>query len=83
MNTFVGLSVSIAICFFIGSASAQTYGTGSNPYSHQTQGYTNRNGTYVQPHQQTNPNSTQRDNYGTKGNYNPYTGKTGTRQPKW
>jgi hypothetical protein len=40
-------------------------------------------GTYVQPHQQTNPNSTQYDNYGTRGNVNPYTGQTGTRSPKF
>ncbi len=35
------------------------YGYGSNPSSHSVQGYTNGNGTYVQPHYQTNPNSTQ------------------------
>lgn len=59
------------------------YGTGSNPSSHGTSGYTNNRGTYVQPHQQTNPNGTQYDNYGTRGNVNPYTGSTGTRSPKW
>jgi uncharacterized protein YdeI (BOF family) len=32
------------------------YGTGSNPNSHGVGGYTTNNGTYVQPHQQTNPN---------------------------
>ncbi len=76
----------MAICAsLIASASAQGYGygTGSNPYSHPTQGYTNQYGTYVQPHYQTNPNGTQYDNYGSRGNYNPYTGKTGTRTPKW
>lgn len=84
MRSVFGAVISAAIFIAsIGAASAQTFGTGSNPYSHPTQGYTNKSGTYVQPHQQTNPNGTQRDNYGTKGNYNPYTGKTGTRQPKW
>jgi hypothetical protein len=68
---------------FGGAASAQGYGYGSNPYSHTTQGYTNQYGTYVQPHEQTNPNGTQYDNYSTRGNYNPYTGRTGTRTPKW
>jgi hypothetical protein len=56
-------------------------GTGSNPNSHPVQGYTAPSGTYVQPHQQTNPNSTQRDNYGATGNVNPYTGAVGTRNP--
>jgi hypothetical protein len=55
------------------------YGTGSNSQSHSVQGYTTRSGTYVQPHEQTNPNNTQRDNYGTSGNYNPYNGHTGRR----
>jgi hypothetical protein len=68
------------------SAQAQytgTYGTGSNPNSHPVQGYTTSSGTYVQPHQQTNPNSTQRDNYSATGNVNPYTGVVGTRNPRY
>jgi len=36
-------------------------------------------GTYVQPHYRTSPNSTQSDNWGTKGNTNPYTGAPGTK----
>jgi hypothetical protein len=64
-------------------AHAQYYGTGSNPNSHSVRGYTTSGGTYVQPHQQTNPNGTQRDNYGTRGNVNPYTGTGGTRTPKY
>jgi len=64
------------------AAHAQFTGTGSNPNSHGVSGYTNSNGTYVAPHQQTNPNSTQMDNYGTRGNVNPYTGAVGTRNPR-
>jgi hypothetical protein len=62
---------------------APSYGTGSNPNSHPVQGYTAPSGTYVQPHLQTNPNSTQRDNYGATGNVNPYTGAVGTRNPRY
>ena len=54
-----------------------TYGTGSNARSTRVDGYTKRDGTYVAPHQRTSPNGTQRDNYNTRGNYNPSTGKTG------
>jgi hypothetical protein len=61
---------------------AQAQGTGSNPNRHPVQGHTTTGGTYVQPHQQTNPNSTQTDNYGTRGNVNPSTGTGGTRTPK-
>ncbi|TCU75255.1 hypothetical protein EDE08_103475 [Bradyrhizobium sp. R2.2-H] len=58
-------------------------GTGSNPNSHTTSGYTRSNGTYVQPYTATNPNSTQRDNYGTSGNYNPNNGTFGARTPRY
>jgi hypothetical protein len=50
--------------------------------NHSTKGYSKKNGTYVAPHRQTNPNRTQRDNWGAKGNANPYTGKNGTKEPK-
>jgi hypothetical protein len=65
----------------VATASAQYVGTGSNPNSHYVSPYVNRQGTTVQGHYQTNPNSTQRDNYGTRGNYNPHTGAIGTRTP--
>lgn len=44
-------------------------------------GYFKKNGTYVQPHFKTAPNSSMFDNYSTKGNYNPYTGKPGWIDP--
>jgi peptidoglycan hydrolase-like protein with peptidoglycan-binding domain len=44
-------------------------------------GYTRSNGTYVQPHYRTAPNSTNRDNFSTSGNTNPYTGKAGWIAP--
>ena len=65
------------------AAQAQSYGTGSNPQTHATSGYTRSNGTYVAPYVATNPNGTQRDNFGASGNYNPYTGTYGTRTPKY
>lgn len=43
--------------------------------------YTRKNGTYVGGHYRSAPNNTTLDNYGTKGNSNPYTGKQGTRDP--
>ena len=63
--------------------STPQYGTGSNPGAHSTQDYTRGSGTYVQPHMQTNPNSTQMDNYNTRGNVNPYNGAMGTRTPRY
>ncbi len=40
-----------------------------------------RNGTYKSTHVRTSPNKTKLDNFSTKGNYNPYTGKQGTKNP--
>jgi hypothetical protein len=42
-------------------------------------GYTKKNGTHVQTHKRTAPNSTAKDNFSTKGSVNPYTGKKGTK----
>lgn len=41
-------------------------------------GYMRKNGTYVQGHFKSNADSYKFNNYSTKGNLNPYTGKTGT-----
>lgn len=75
--------IAAILAAFSTAASAQYLGTGSNPSSHGVSGYTRSNGTYVQPHEATNPNGTQRDNYGTSGNVNPYTGATGHRAPRY
>jgi len=72
------LAGALALAATAAQAQYQT-GTGSNSQSPEVQGHTRSNGTYVPPHEQTNPNSTQRDNYGTSGNVNPYTGAVGTR----
>lgn len=45
----------------------------------RVKGYTRKDGTYVAPHVRTSPNSTKSDNYSTRGNVNPYTGKAGTK----
>ena len=50
--------------------------------SHYVKGYTKKDGTYVAQHRATNPNKTQRDNWSSKPNTNPYTGKQGTKEPK-
>lgn len=45
----------------------------------QVKGYVRKDGTYVAPHSRTAPNSTTMDNWSTKPNVNPYTGREGTR----
>ena len=49
--------------------------------SHSVRGHVTKKGTYVAPTRATNPNSTQRDNYSSKPNANPATGKPGSKTP--
>ena len=46
-------------------------------------GYVTKKGRYVKPHYRSNKNRTQRDNWSSKGRSDPYTGKRGTKKPKW
>jgi len=43
----------------------------------RVRGYNKRNGSYVAPHYKTSPNNSKWDNWSSRGNYNPYTGKKG------
>ncbi len=51
--------------------------------SHSVRGHARKDGTYVQPHRATNQNKTQRDNWSSKPNVNPYTGKPGEKESKY
>ena len=65
-----------------GHHSGSSYHSGGghvNPNNHRVSSYTKKNGTYVAPSHATNHNGTKTDNYTHKGNVNPYTGKTGTK----
>ena len=44
--------------------------------------YTKKDGTHVEAHKRTTPNKTQQDNWSTKSNVNPYTGKKGTKEAR-
>lgn len=64
------------------SGSHHTSSAGSaHGSSHSVSGYTRKDGTYVAPSHATNPNGTRSDNWSTKGNVNPHTGKEGTKEP--
>jgi hypothetical protein len=54
-------------------------GIGSNPRSHAVRPYVRRDGRFVTPHRRSSPNRQWRDNWSTKGNRNPYTGRDGSR----
>lgn len=44
-------------------------------------GYVRKDGTYVAPYMRTSPDNTNRNNYGTEGNVNPYTNQAGRDKP--
>jgi hypothetical protein len=64
------LAIGIVAVAFVFNTSADT-----------TKGYTKKNGTYVAPSHKTSPDKSKANNYSTKGNVNPYTGKKGTVDP--
>jgi hypothetical protein len=47
----------------------------------QVKGTFRKDGSYVPPHHRTKPNQTKLDNYSSKPNVNPYSGKAGTVDP--
>lgn len=72
---FVGISVEVVEARGGGGRSSSFGG------SHSVRGYTTRTGKYVPSHHATNRNGSKLDNWSTKGNINPYTGKIGTKSP--
>ncbi len=73
---FLVLALLVGVLSFSISAEART--TRVRGY------YKPSTGSYVAPHYKTTPNRSKFDNFSTKGNYNPYTGKKGTVNPfKW
>jgi len=61
------------------SSSAHSSSSHSSGNSHSIRGYTKKDGTVVAPSGAKNPNGSKADNYSTRGNSNPYSGKQGTK----
>ena len=70
------ISFLLLFVFIANSVQSQT-----NPRHVKVKGYYRKDGTYVRSHYRTAPNSTNRDNFSTRGNVNPYTGKPGYVEP--
>lgn len=68
------IAVLLALCALLFVSVAEARGV-------RVRGYTRKDGTYVAPHYRSAPNSSRSDNYSTRGNYNPYTGKPGRVNP--
>lgn len=61
-------------------SSSTSRSTGKSSSTH-VRGYTKKNGTYVAPHRRTTPDKSKANNWSSKGNVNPDTGKLGTKDP--
>lgn len=73
MRNILALSLLVLILFATSVAAF-----GGDVY---VRGYTRSDGTYVAPHWRSAPDGNPWNNYSTKGNVNPYTGREGTRDP--
>lgn len=71
MKSFVFIFIFLFSTLSVGVGFAETY----------VRGYTKKDGTYVEPHYRSSPDNNPYNNYSTKGNTNPYTGKKGTKNP--
>lgn len=75
MKKFIA-SILIATALLVGSAGL------ADARTTRVRGYVKKStGTYVAPHYRSSPNRSRYDNWSTKGNYNPYTGKKGYASP--
>lgn len=76
MKRIISVFLIIASLFFIVPViSTQAYAVT------RVKGYIKNSGTYVAPHFKSTPNKSKFDNFSTKGNINPFTGKKGTVNP--
>lgn len=54
-------------------------GTGASSSKTHVSGYTTKHGIYVAPHNRSSKDRTKSNNWSTKGNVNPETGKAGSK----
>lgn len=82
LTLIVSIFSTVFICLPVHAKKSSGYSAPSGG-SHSVRGHVRKDGTYVQPHRSTNQNKTQRDNWSSKPNVNPYTGKPGEKDPRY
>ena len=82
-TVIIACAIGLASALMVpGVATARGYRRGYSLHSPvHVRSYIRHNGQYVGPHFRTAPNHTKLDNWSTRGNINPYTGKAGTKPP--
>ena len=69
------------IFFLLATFSFSSFSQSKSSSDVYVKSYTRSNGTVVKGYYRTAPNSTNRDNFSTRGNVNPYTGQPGYVKP--
>jgi hypothetical protein len=67
--------VVVSVLFLLGTLTSEVWAA-------SVRGYYRKDGTYVQPHQRTNPDGNPFNNYSFPGNYNPNIGKVTPGDPQ-
>jgi hypothetical protein len=70
--------ISISGASFLILVAIPAYADSSNVYVHR---HITKSGTIVQQHYRTHPDHSRQNNWSSKGQANPYTGKKGTKNP--
>jgi len=72
-----------SVPFLFGALAVFALSNAASAGSTYVHGYTKSDGTYVEPHYRSAPDTSTYNNWSTKGNVNPYTGEAGTRDPDY
>lgn len=78
---FIILLLNCAISFAMPRHSSAKGATKSSYSTVHVRSHVTKKGTYIAPSYRTSPNRTKVDNWSSKPNVNPYTGKAGTKNP--
>jgi hypothetical protein len=70
------------VVVFLLAFTTETYSQEKKPSDVTVKTYKKKDGTIVTEHKRSAKNCTVKDNFSTKGNTNPYTGKKGYRKSK-
>jgi hypothetical protein len=72
------VAIALVLGFLIGAGN--TFAQRRSGGTVNVKGHTTKKGEYIPPHKRTAPDSRKDNNWSTKGNTNPYTGKPGTKK---
>ena len=78
-NNERAISIFVDIILVFTFLTTDTFAKGESYGNTRVRGHIRKNGSVVTPHMRTKPDKSKFNNWNTKGNINPYTGKEGTQ----